>query len=60
MKTIRIISLILSLCAIAVAMPAAAQETGTLPKGAKWKTIEYKKGSFHECVYSIVGYVRKK
>ena len=60
MKTIRIISLILSLCTIAVAMPAAAQETGTLPKGAKWKTIEYKKGSFHECVYSIVGYVRKK
>ena len=60
MKTIRIISLILSLCAIAVAMPAAAQETGTLPKGAKWKTIKYKKGSFHECVYSIVGYVRKK
>ena len=60
MKTIRIISLILSLCAIAVAMPAAAQETGTLPKGAEWKTIKYKKGSFHDCVYSIVGYVRKK
>ncbi len=60
MKTIRIISLILSLCAIAVAMPAAAQETGTLPKGTQWKTIKYKKGSFHECVYSIVGYVRKK
>lgn len=60
MKTIRIISLILSLCAIAVAMPASAQETGTLPKGAEWKTIKYKKGSFHECVYSIVGYVRKK